>query len=564
MSTMLQSEDFLRHLARGPGYDALDADAQAAILDATGCPIVAVELGSGLVVAVNATAEAVSGMCREEWLGRHLWDLADPAHEETLRAAFDPAQGAGIPRVYEVTIGARGRAWGESRRVLWSSEFVSNQAGVRTHVVLTGVVVSGGREPASLVSHMMRTATEAVMIGTDRHGRVTFCSAGAEQLLGFEAQELMGRSLPMSIFDRAQMEERAGVLGLPADLTLLSANLVQAERRSHGSPRLGSLDRRGSRKTPRCQERSGAADTELQRRDWTLTRRDGREVIASIAVSRVTDRAGQHIGFVGIAHDVTEQRMTHQLLVRALEKETAAVEALRLLDQAKSDFVSNVSHELRTPVTSIVGYTEMLDEGEAGELTPAQAKLLGAVRRNSGRLMALVDNLLALASSQAGTLVPESVELDLRGVIAGVQELLTPIVLNRRLSVAFELPDAPVVVLGDAQQLERVVLNLVNNAIKFTEDGGDVTCRLSSQGEWGVLEVSDSGIGIPIDEQGGLFTRFFRASSAQTHAIQGTGLGLTIVADIVETHGGDISVHSEPMQGSTFTVRIPTAPGTRR
>ncbi len=119
------------------------------------------------------------------------------------------------------------------------------------------------------------------------------------------------------------------------------------------------------------------------------------------------------------------------------------------------------------------------------------------------------------------------------------------------------MPDDPVVVLGDASHLDRVLMNLLSNAVKFTPDGGQISCRLSERERWAELVVSDTGIGIPEDEQAELFTKFFRSSTAQERAIQGTGLGLSIIDSIVAAHGGDIAVSSAHLEGTTFTVRLP-------
>jgi signal transduction histidine kinase len=126
--------------------------------------------------------------------------------------------------------------------------------------------------------------------------------------------------------------------------------------------------------------------------------------------------------------------------------------------------------------------------------------------------------------------------------------------------VCFLLPPTPVIVLGDRVQLERATLNLLSNAVKFTEDGGRIACRLATDDGQACLVVEDTGIGIPVEEQAGLFEKFFRSSTAQSRAIQGTGLGLSIVAGIVSSHGGRIDVRSAHLEGTTFTVRLPLAP----
>jgi signal transduction histidine kinase len=208
---------------------------------------------------------------------------------------------------------------------------------------------------------------------------------------------------------------------------------------------------------------------------------------------------------------------------------------------------------------------ELLQDGDEGPLTTGQAEFLDAISRNSSRLKALADDLLTVSGLESpGNKHPHRV-LDLRDVLQAAQCALTPTISASHLTVTFEMPADPVVVLGNSTDLEAMVMNLMSNALKFTKEGGWVHCTLRELTDTAHLEVSDNGLGIPRAEQCDLFTRFFRSSTAQEHAIQGTGLGLTIVDTIVQSHGGDISVESEHLEGSTFTVELPlVAEPTRR
>jgi signal transduction histidine kinase len=244
-------------------------------------------------------------------------------------------------------------------------------------------------------------------------------------------------------------------------------------------------------------------------------------------------------------------------LKHASETERAALEKLRALDQGKTEFVATVIHELRTPMTSISSYTELLQEEAAGTLTVRQQEFVGAIRRNSDRLTVLANDLLTLSSVEPGALSPEQEDLDLRDVVTSAHVALTAVLDSEHLDVRFEVPPEPVVVHGDARHLERMITNLVTNAVKFTEAGGRVSCTLKVLDGRARMEVSDTGIGIPVSEQDRLFTRFFRSSTAQEYAIPGSGLGLTIVDSIVRSHGGTISLVSAHLQGTTFTVDLP-------
>jgi signal transduction histidine kinase len=229
----------------------------------------------------------------------------------------------------------------------------------------------------------------------------------------------------------------------------------------------------------------------------------------------------------------------------------------RELDRLKDEFVATVSHELRTPLTSMMGFIEMLREGEAGELSAEQNRFLGIVHRSSERLQRLVGDLLFVARLDAGGLhlqLEDGVSLD--QVVAEVIESAGADARSHDVELFFERNGA-VDVRGDRARLGQLVANLISNAVKFTPAGGRVTTRVFADGENGVVEVEDTGIGIPKGEQERLFQRFFRSSTATDQAIPGTGLGLAITKAITEAHDGRITFRSQPGEGTCFRIEIP-------
>jgi two-component system, OmpR family, phosphate regulon sensor histidine kinase PhoR len=240
------------------------------------------------------------------------------------------------------------------------------------------------------------------------------------------------------------------------------------------------------------------------------------------------------------------------------------VERLERLDRQKTDFLSTVSHELRTPLTSISGYLELLQDGDAGELTAGQRSMLGVIDRNSTRLRGLIEDLLVLNRIESGGLHVERHDVDLGQLVQHTVEELSP--LARRGRVQIEVRDCGngVVVSGDQGHLHRAIVNVMSNAIKFTPAEGRVELSLEvlldeqgPDGPWVRLRCRDSGIGIPAADMPQLFSRFYRAANATTAAIPGTGLGLAIVKTIVEDHGGRLDLTSVEGEGTVVVIDLP-------
>jgi len=231
-------------------------------------------------------------------------------------------------------------------------------------------------------------------------------------------------------------------------------------------------------------------------------------------------------------------------------------ERLRHLDRLKDQFIATVSHELRTPLTSIHGYLDLLVEGEAGELTDEQLQFLSVAERNTDRLRRLVDDLLLVSELDAGKLKLELGNLDLRDLAHESLESARPQAEAAGINLEFPA-ESPLRLTGDRMRLGQLLDNVISNAVKFTPHGGTVSVRTSRSNGSAVLEVEDTGMGIPAGEQQHLFDRFFRTQAAEENAIQGSGLGLSISQAIAQAHGGLIEVTSEENAGTTFRLVFP-------
>jgi len=250
----------------------------------------------------------------------------------------------------------------------------------------------------------------------------------------------------------------------------------------------------------------------------------------SVRLSPVKD--GQ--GAVLVAHDITEDRR---------------------YDTLRKEFVANVSHELRTPLSVVQGYTETLLEG-AWKDEKSAMEFLSIIDKNVRRLSAIVSDLLDLSKLESGGQVLEPRLVDVRGLVERVAEAFRPVAERKRQQLVAEVEPGAGSLEADGTLLERALSNLVDNALKYTPEGGRIRLWGGPDGGQVVLSVEDNGMGIPEADLPRIFERFYRVDKSRSRDLGGTGLGLSIVKHIIQLHGGTISVRSTP-SGSTFTFRLP-------
>ena len=232
-------------------------------------------------------------------------------------------------------------------------------------------------------------------------------------------------------------------------------------------------------------------------------------------------------------------------------------QALEMADRAKSDFVQMVTHELRSPLSAVQSMLRVLEEGYVGPITSKQQDLIQRSKRRISFLLALVNDLLDLAAGKMEQLKGEKKEVVLNETISKVIELVQTSAEEKGLELEVEIAAEPLVLVGIEDGLERVFMNLVSNAVKYTPAGGSVAVRAWSEDNYIKVKVSDTGIGIPQEALPRIFDEFYRARNAKAVEKEGTGLGLAIAKDVVEQHGGHISVKSVVGEGSTFYVTLP-------
>jgi len=283
--------------------------------------------------------------------------------------------------------------------------------------------------------------------------------------------------------------------------------------------------------------------------EWRMKRADGALTHFEATVTNLLADPSVR-GIVVTAHDITERKALEVGLKRQVEE-------LEEFDRIRTDFVATVSHELRTPLTNIIGEVELLEDGDRGELTDCQAHGVDVINRNSRRLSTLIEDLLTLSEVESGTLVLHPQPTPVATLVQDVGNRMAPAAEAKSVTLELDYGPHAGTIVADPAQLDRALQNLLNNAVKFTPPGGKAALQVTRVGDDVEFRVSDTGVGIPEEEQVRLFTRFFRSSVATRLAIQGTGLGLVIVKRIVEAHGGSVSIASKPDVGTTVTVRLP-------
>ena len=253
-----------------------------------------------------------------------------------------------------------------------------------------------------------------------------------------------------------------------------------------------------------------------------------------------------------------------------------ANERLKELDRLKSNFIATVSHELRTPLTSVIGYSEMLLEGLAGELSSEQRDYVKTILEKGESLLSLIGQVLDLARIESGNVTLNKELIDPREIVRLCISDVAPQARKRQLELISDVAEAVSPIRVDVDKIRRVVTNLLGNAVKFTPAGGRIALQADISDDLPLgaerydlfepernrylrVSVTDTGIGIPQDKLDRIFDAFFQVDSSSTREFGGTGLGLAIVRNFVTAHGGKVAVASDVGKGSTFTVKIPYA-----
>jgi signal transduction histidine kinase/CheY-like chemotaxis protein len=290
---------------------------------------------------------------------------------------------------------------------------------------------------------------------------------------------------------------------------------------------------------------SGAQRIEKGELDLTVATTSGDE-IGELAVS-----------FNRMAQALRTRERDNERLVSALEQTNRS---LAMASEHKSQFLANMSHELRTPLNAIIGFSEiLLNEPESAVPPEVRHEFQGHIHESGRHLLRLINDILDLSKVEAGRTVVEREPIDAAATVDGVLATVRPLASKKQITVTAEVDPGVGLLDADPAKLKQILYNLLSNAIKFTEDHGRVGVRVTRDDAHVSFVVSDTGIGIPYEEQARIFDEFYQIQQTAGKAYPGTGLGLTLAKKFVELHGGQIALNSEPGRGSTFTFTIPRA-----
>ncbi len=467
----------------------------------------------GRILQVNATASRMLGYSEEELLALQWDGISHPddvavSLEAMAKLERDQADWVEYEKRY---LHKQGRiVWARIRlsRVAESSEewqFVSHLEDITERKRAEEAI----RASEERVRLLMDSTAEAIY-GTDLDGVCTFANSACLRMLGYaDAQSVIGKSMH-ELCHHARADGRAYPVG--------ECPIYQSFRKGEG----------------------------VHTDDEVMWRADGTSFPAESWSHPVIDD-GKVVGSVVAFLDITTRKRAEEELVTAKELAEAA-------NVAKSRFLANMSHEIRTPMNGVVGMARLLLDSD---LTAEQRRYAEVVRNSAETLKSLLDHVLDLSKIEAGKVTLEHLDFGLRRVLEGVVEMLAIAAGHKGLELTCLVePETPCLLRGDAGRLRQIVSNLAANAVKFT-DRGDVGIRVRpvhDDGRAVTLEfaISDTGIGIPKDRAGALFSPFVQADASTTRKYGGTGLGLTISKQLVEMMGGQIGFESEEGTGSTF------------
>jgi len=370
-----------------------------------------------------------------------------------------------------------------------------------------------GLEGRSIYQLLIESVRDYAIFVLDPEGRVATWNIGAERLKGYKPSEIIGRHFS-TFYGQEDIESRKPWKEL---------EIAQKEGR-------------------------------VEDEGWRL-RKDGSRFWANVVITALRDQRGKLVGYAKVTRDLTERRLAELKAIddaRRLSESEAA-------NKAKAEFLAAMSHELRTPLNAIGGFAQLLSMGVHGPITEQQREDLERISASQRHLLGIINDILNFSRIEAGRIEYHIARLDLKSVIETVFQMVQPLAMNKQIDLEMEECPPGIAGMGDLSKTEQILINLVSNAVSFTEPGGKIRigCGFADSGVW--IRVRDTGIGISTDKQETIFEPFVQIGRSLTTSHRGTGLGLAISREMARGMSGDLTVESKPGEGSSFTVWLPMA-----
>ncbi|WP_411380224.1 sensor histidine kinase [Pseudomonas sp. MPB26] len=391
-------------------------------------------------------------------------------------------------------------------------------------------------------------------IATDEKGVIQIFNVGAERMLGYAAADVVNRITPADISDPIELVTRAAALSQELDTPITPGFEALVFKASRGIEDIYEL---------------------------TYIRKDGSRLSAMVSVTALRNRHDTIIGYLLIGTDNTarkQEEAERKGFERALEEKNLELEHA---SHMKSEFLATMSHELRTPLNAVIGFSEALKDGLVGEMSETQREYIGDIFTSGQHLLSLINDILDLSKVEAGMMELELESVELAGLLANSLLIVREKAALQSIQLKLQSPEDLGHLELDLRKTKQIVYNLLANAVKFSEHGGSVTLTVRQvareqvgqiPGDWPVynfalpasvhqqfleLSVSDTGIGIAEDDMGKLFKAFSQIDSSLARKFEGTGLGLAMVKQLTDLHGGSVAVASREGGGARFVVWLP-------
>ena len=455
---------------------------------------------------VNGQTEARLGIPREELIGRVLWEVFPQPVDGVLYKRFHQAMETMQPAHFEVPSGIVPSAWFEAHAY-------PSRSGLT--VYLREITERKRAETTSRLLASIVESSDDAIISKDLDGIISSWNYGAERVFGYKADEVIGKPVTILLpLDRYDEE--------PAILERI---------------------------------RSGRS---VDHYETVRRRKDGKLIDISLTISPIRDESGRIIGASKIARDITEEKRAHEERARLLERERLAREEAEAANRLKDEFLATLSHELRNPLNVVIGYSELLRRSEDVTNTGFVNRAAEVIRRNALAQSQLVSDLLDLSRLEMGKLAINHQPVALLTIITDALETVKTEAEAKQIALKLNASHDPCMVDGDPVRLGQIAWNLLNNAVKFTGTGGVITITLEAEGTGAQFVVEDTGQGIPPEFLPCVFEIFRQGDASSSRRHGGLGIGLALVKQLAELHGGMVRAESEGVgRGAKFSVWLP-------